>query len=196
LQRHAGFVEDENIPLLGMVTRLEEQKGIDVLDAGLDRLLSTCKCQLFILGQGREEYRSLISQAADRYRGQLAALIEYDERIGHLVYAGCDMFLMPSRYEPCGLGQLIAMRYGSVPIVRHTGGLVDTVQDLTPDLEHGSGFVFKEYNAEAMISAIHRALDGFQSEAWGRIIKRIMALDFSWRSSAVKYEALYRKLLK
>ena len=195
LQKEAGFNEDDKIPLLGMVTRLDEQKGIDILEAGLERLFSTCKCQLVILGQGRDEYQHLLSRAASRYSDQLAVFIDYDERMGHLVYAGCDMFLMPSRYEPCGLGQLIAMRYGTVPIVRHTGGLVDTVQDLTPDLKRGSGFVFQEYSTEAMMSAIQRALGSFQNNAWEQVVERIMALDFSWQSSAVKYESLYRKVM-
>jgi len=196
LQRQAGFAEDEETPLLGMVTRLDEQKGIDILDGALDRLFSQYKCQLIILGQGRQEYQDLLSQAANRHGRQLAAFIEYDEKMGHMVYAGCDMFLMPSRYEPCGLGQLIAMRYGTVPIVRHTGGLVDTVQALIPDLEQGSGFVFQDYSSEAMLGAIQRALDGYRNNAWPEVIKRIMGLDFSWQSSAKQYESLYRKVME
>jgi starch synthase len=196
LQKQAGFAEDRTTPLIGMVSRLDEQKGLDILDAGLDVLFKKEKCHLFILGQGREEYHNLLKQAARRYRKQLAVFIEFDEKLSHLVYAGSDMFLMPSRFEPCGLGQLIAMRYGAVPIVRHTGGLVDTVQDLKLDLSKGSGFVFKEYSPEAMLAAIQRALDSFQNKAWRGVIERIMAQDFSWQASAKKYETLYRKVLE
>jgi starch synthase len=196
LQRQARFVEDAKMLLIGMVSRLDEQKGLDILDAGLDTLFQKMKCRLVILGQGREEYHNLLKQAARRYSGQLAVFIEFDEKMSHLVYSGSDMFLMPSRFEPCGLGQLIAMRYGAVPIVRGTGGLVDTVQDLTPDLSQGSGFVFTDYNPGAMLAAIKRALDSYQSEAWPKIIQRIMALDFSWQASAKKYEALYQKVLE
>jgi len=196
LQREARFVEDAEMPLIGMVSRLDEQKGLDILDAGLDTLFEKFKCQLVILGQGREEYHNLLKQAARRYSGQLAVFIEFDEKMSHLVYAGSDMFLMPSRFEPCGLGQLIAMRYGAVPIVRRTGGLVDTVQNLTPDMSQGSGFVFEEYNPEAMLAAIERTLDSYRNEAWPKVVRRIMALDFSWQASARKYEALYQKVLE
>jgi starch synthase len=196
LQKRACFKEDTATPLIGMVSRLDEQKGLDILDAGLDVLFKKEKCQLFILGQGREEYHNLLKQAAKRYCEQLAVFIEFDEQLSHLVYAGSDMFLMPSRFEPCGLGQLIAMRYGAVPIVRHTGGLVDTVQDLAPDLSGGSGFVFKEYSPEALLAAIDRALHSYRNKAWRSVIERIMALDFSWQASARKYESLYRKVLE
>ncbi len=195
LQKQAGFAEDSTMPLVGMVSRLDEQKGLDILDAGLDVLFKKEKCQLFILGQGREEYHNLLKQAAKRYCEQLAVFIEFDEQLSHLVYAGSDMFLMPSRFEPCGLGQLIAMRYGAVPIVRHTGGLADTVQDLTAGLSRGSGFVFQNYSPEAMLAAIDRALHSYPNKAWRRVIERIMALDFSWQASARKYESLYQKVL-
>jgi starch synthase len=196
LQKQAGFAEDSMMPLIGMVSRLDEQKGLDILDAGLDELFKKEKCLLFILGQGREEYHNLLKQAAKRYFEQLAVFIEFDEQLSHLVYAGADMFLMPSRFEPCGLGQLIAMRYGAVPIVRHTGGLADTVQDLTSDLNGGSGFVFEEYSPGALLAAIDRALHSYGNKAWRDVIERIMALDFSWQASARKYETLYRKVVE
>lgn len=196
LQKIAGFAVDAEIPLIGMVSRLDEQKGLDVLDAGFDALFQKPECHLVILGQGRQEYHDLLREAAKRHPQQLAVFIEFDERMSHLVYAGSDMFLMPSRFEPCGLGQLIAMKYGTVPIVRHTGGLVDTVQDLTPDLSQGSGFVFEDYNSEALLAAIQRAVNGYRNKAWRKVIQRIMALDFSWQASAKKYESLYQKVLE
>lgn len=196
LQKMAGFAVGAETPLIGMVSRLDAQKGLDILDAGLDALFRKQECHLVILGQGRQEYHDLLKEAAKRYPQQLAAFIEFDEQLSHLVYAGSDMFLMPSRFEPCGLGQLIAMRYGAVPIVRGTGGLVDTVQDLTPDLSQGSGFVFEDYSSEAMLAAIQRAVNSYRNKAWSKVVQRIMALDFSWQASAKKYESLYQKALE
>jgi starch synthase len=196
LQKMAGFIEDAEIPLIGMVSRLDEQKGLDIVDASFDALFQKTECHLVILGQGRQEYDDSLKEAAKRYPRKLAAFIEFDEQLSHLVYAGSDMFLMPSRFEPCGLGQLIAMKYGTVPIVRHTGGLVDTVQDLTPDLSQGSGFVFEDYNSEAMLAAVQRAVNGYRNKTWRKVIQRIMALDFSWQASAKKYESLYQKVLE
>ena len=196
LQKRAGFAEDVAVPLIGMVSRLDEQKGLDILTASFDYLFQKSEAQLVILGKGREEYHNLLRQAASRYPQQLAVFIDFSDALSRLIYAGCDMFLMPSRFEPCGLGQLIAMRYGAVPIVRHTGGLVDTVQDLTQDLSKGSGFVFHNYDSEAMFAAILRAVSSYKKKAWQKVMRRIMALDFSWLASARKYEALYLKALE
>ena len=127
----------------------------------------------------------------------MAVFITFDNPLAHLIYAGCDMFLMPSRFEPCGLGQLIAMRYGALPIVRHTGGLVDTVPELTPDLTQGRGFVFRDYTPEALIGAVIRGIDAFRNKkAWEGAVRRVMRLDFSWQASAAKYEAAYRRVLE
>ncbi len=196
LQRRAGFAEDIAVPLLGMVSRLDEQKGFDILTASLDALFQKTEAQMVILGKGREEYHNLLRQAANRYPQRLAVFIDFDDASAHLIYAGCDLFLMPSRFEPCGLGQLIAMRYGAVPVVRHTGGLADTVQDLAKDLSRGSGFVFQDYASEAMLTAIQRAVNSYKKKAWQKVMRRIMALDFSWQASAKKYESLYRKALE
>ncbi len=127
----------------------------------------------------------------------IPGFIDFDDPLAHLSYSGCDMFLMPSRFEPCGLGQLIAMRYGAVPIVRHTGGLSDTVQDLAQDLGQGAGFAFEDYDSKAMLAAIQRAVEAYRKkEAWRGVMRRIMALDFSWQASARKYESLSRKVLE
>lgn len=196
LQKMAGFAEDVEMPLIGMVSRLDEQKGLDILTASFDALFQNSEAQLVILGTGREEYHNLLRQVASRYPQKLAVFIKFDEQLSHLIYAGCDMFLMPSRFEPCGLGQLIAMRYGAVPIVRHTGGLVDTVQDLTTDLSQGSGFVFQGYNSEDMLAAIQQAVNSYRNKSWRKVVQRIMKLDFSWQASAKKYESLYQKVLE
>jgi starch synthase len=196
LQKRAGFAEDAAIPLIGMVSRLDEQKGLDILTASFAPLFQKMEAQIVILGKGREEYHSLLKQAAEEHSQTLALFFEFDDPLAHLIYAGCDMFLMPSRFEPCGLGQLIAMRYGAVPIVRHTGGLVDTVQELSQDLADGSGFVFNDYDSEAMLAAIQSAVNGYKKKAWQDVMRRVMALDFSWHTSAKKYESLYGKALE
>jgi starch synthase len=197
LQKWVGFAEDTETPLIGMVSRLDEQKGLDIVIDSFSSLFKKTGAQMVILGRGREQYHNLLKQAASKYPKQLAVFIDFNDPLAHLIYAGCDMFLMPSRFEPCGLGQLIAMRYGAVPVVRHVGGLVDTVQDLTQDLSEGNGFVFQDYDAKAMLATIERALNGYKNKkAWRRAMQRIMALDFSWQASAKKYESLYREVLE
>jgi starch synthase len=195
LQRKSGLPQDVSIPLCGMVTRLEEQKGIDLLLRCLDLFVEQTACQLVILGQGREHYHQLLCHAAKRYPRRIAVFLEKSEHLGRLVYAGCDIFLMPSRFEPCGLGQLIAMRYGAVPVVRRTGGLADTVKDVAE--ENGNGFVFENYDAGSMLRAIKRAEEMFRSEQeWRRLMKRNMELDFSWKRSAQRYHELYLEIRK
>jgi starch synthase len=197
LQKRARFPEDGEIPLIGMVSRLDEQKGLDIVADSFGSWFRKAKAQMVILGKGRKQYHSLLKQAAEKYSQQLAVIIDFDNPLAHLIYAGCDMFLMPSRFEPCGLGQLIAMRYGAVPVVRHTGGLVDTVRDLNQDLNEGTGFVFQDYDSKALSAAIRRAVYACKKkEAWQKVMKRIMALDFSWQASARKYESLYYKALE
>lgn len=197
LQKQANLPQDAEIPLIGMVQRLDEQKGFDMLEKALPLILENAGVQLVILGRGREYYENMLRQIASKYPGQMALFTTFDNPLAHLIYAGCDMFLMPSRYEPCGLGQLIAMCYGALPIVRHTGGLVDTVPELTPDLAQGSGFVFRDYAPEALITAVKKGIDAFKNKkAWERAMQRVMKLDFSWQASAAKYEAAYRRVLE
>ena len=197
LQRKVGLQENERIPLIGMVSRLDEQKGFDILLDGFDSLLSRTFAQVIILGRGREHYQKMLIEVAKRYSRRVAVLVTFDEDAAQLVYAGCDMFLMPSRFEPCGLGQLVAFRYGAVPVVRHTGGLIDTVQGLTDDLSEGTGFVFDDYSSEALVAIVERAVKAFESkEAWQKLVHRIMALNFSWQSSAEKYASVYQKAIE
>jgi len=190
LQRKGGLPQNPDIPLFGMVTRLEEQKGIDLLLQVIDPFITETRAQLVILGEGREHYHKLLAEAALKYPDRLSAFIDYDERLAHLIYSGGDMFLMPSRFEPCGLGQLIAMRYGAIPVVRHTGGLADTVKDVTQT--NGNGFVFQNYTGIEMVEAIKRAEESFYHRAeWQNLMRRNMKLDFSWKASARKYEEIY-----
>jgi len=190
LQRKSGLPQNPDIPLFGMVSRLEEQKGIDLLLQAIDQFIVETRAQLVILGEGREHYHKLLAEAALKHPDRLSAFIDYDERLARLIYSGGDMFLMPSRFEPCGLGQLIAMRYGAIPVVRHTGGLADTVKDVAQ--ANGNGFVFQNYTVLEMLEAIKRAEKSFYHRAeWQNLMRHNMKLDFSWKASARKYEELY-----
>lgn len=190
LQRQSGLPPDPEMALFGMVSRLEEQKGIDLLLQTIDSFMAETKAQLVILGRGREHYHRSLAEAALKYPHRLSVFITYDEGLARLIYAGSDVFLMPSRFEPCGLGQLMAMRYGAVPLVRRTGGLADTVHDVTE--AGGNGFVFQDYDVREMLSAARRAERGFHHRSqWQDLMRRNMELDFSWRASAGRYEGVY-----
>jgi len=195
LQRKSGLPQDPDTPLLGMVSRLEEQKGIDLVLQAIEPLVAGTETQMVILGRGQEHYSSALSEVALKYPGRLSVSIGHNERAARLIYGGSDMFLMPSRFEPCGLGQLIAMRYGAVPVVRHTGGLADTVKDVSR--EGGNGFVFEDYTADAMLEAIKRAEQSFRHRnEWQQLIRHNMNQDLSWKKSALQYEEIYLRALK
>jgi len=195
LRKNHGLPQDPDVPLLGMVSRLEEQKGIDLVLQAMPSFVAETRAQLVILGRGQEHYHSRLSQAAVEYPDRISVSIGHDERAARLIYGGSDMFLMPSLFEPCGLGQLIAMRYGSVPVVRQTGGLADTVKDVSE--QEGNGFVFSDYSADAMLRAIKRADGSFRHrDAWQKLIRRNMTQDFSWNKSAARYEEIYLQALK
>jgi starch synthase len=183
-------------PLIGMVTRLADQKGLDILTKALPEIMSL-GVQLVILGTGDERYHRILSDAARRYSKKMRVLLRYDDSLAENLYAGCDMFLMPSHYEPCGLGQMIAMRYGTVPVVRRTGGLTDTVADYNSKTGHGTGFLFEEYSAPALIACLHRALAAYSGRRkWKRLMQNGMKQDFSWERSAKGYVKVYRKAMK
>jgi starch synthase len=195
LQKKGGLTQTPDIPLVGMVSRLEEQKGIDLLLQAIDQFIIETKAQLVVLGQGREDYHRLLAQAALKYADRVSVFLANDEQLARLIYGGCDMFLMPSRFEPCGLGQMIAMRYGAVPVVRHTGGLADTVKDVAQG--NGNGFVFQNYTALEMLEAIKRAEESFyHRQEWNNLVRHNMKLDFRWKASARKYEELYLRARK
>ena len=194
LQRKSGLPQDPDVPLFGMVSRLDDQKGIDLLLYGIDQFIEQTRAQLVILGEGREHYQRVLTEVASKYASRLSVNIARDERLARLVYGGSDMFLMPSLYEPCGLGQLIAMRYGAIPVVRHTGGLADTVKDVA---ENGNGFMFREYAVSGMLEAIKRAeASFFRRVEWHNLIRRNMRLDSSWKVPASKYEDIYLRALR
>ncbi|MFH1639605.1 MAG: glycogen/starch synthase [Chloroflexota bacterium] len=197
LQKLINLPQNPDIPMVGMIQRLEEQKGLDILEKAIDPILKETGLQMVILGRGREQYEKMLNEIAARYTKQVALFVSFNNPLAHLIYAGCDMFLMPSRFEPCGLGQLIAMRYGALPVVRHTGGLIDTVTELSPDLSQGSGFVFRDYSSEALINVVRKSVDAFKNKtAWYQVMQRVMKQDFSWEASALKYEAAYHRALR
>ena len=183
-------------PLVGMVTRLAAQKGLDLVAGALPAIMAS-GAQLVVLGTGDETYQKLLTHASRRYPDRMRILLQYDEKLARQIYAGCDMFLMPSHYEPCGLSQMIALRYGTVPIVRKTGGLADTVMDYHPRTGRGTGFVFDEYTSGALIRCLDRAIAVYTDvDAWHRLMQAGMKQDFSWQQSAKEYESIYRKAMR
>ena len=195
LQQLLGLETAKNLPLVGMVSRLSAQKGFDLL-AEIMPKLAVSPLQLVILGAGDEKYQRLLQEVAARGAGNVSVNIGFQPELAPKVYAGSDIFLMPSLYEPCGLGQMIALRYGAVPVVRKTGGLADTVFDVSEGVAEPNGFNFTEYNAAAMWEALSRAIHAYGDQvAWKKMVKRGMNCDFSWDASARKYEELYLRAL-
>jgi len=187
---------DPSLPLIGMVTRLTEQKGIDLLFDALPELLRARGFGLVVLGSGDGRYETFFTELARRFKGRVAYRAGYDEPLAHLIEAGSDIFLMPSRYEPCGLNQMYSLRYGTIPVVRHTGGLADSVQHFDPASGSGSGCVFNDYDVPAVIWAIGTVLDWYANAAlWQQLRQNAMAKDFSWQKQVSQYDALYRGLV-
>ncbi len=196
LCEHFKLPYDPRMPVIGIVSRLADQKGFDLIQEKLDDLMKM-NLQLVVLGSGEKKYEDLFTKAAKKYKKKVGAQIGFDEDLAHLIEAGSDMFLMPSKYEPCGLNQMYSLRYGTLPIVRSTGGLADTVEDLDAKPKAGTGFVFEKYSAKQMLDTIKRALKAFADEKiWHAAMKRAMTKDNSWDASAQKYIDLYKNLLK
>ena len=197
LQKELGLTVDPTVPLVGIISRLSNQKGFDLIECVIRELMAT-GIQLVVLGMGEAKYTNLFSWAESEYPGRLAARFAMNHQLAHRIYAGSDMFLMPSQFEPCGLSQMIAMRYGSVPIARETGGLRDTVLSYNKFTDEGNGFTFFNYNAHDMLHTVRRAVHYYQNnrEVWYRLIVRGMTGDYSWYSSAGKYMALYEDVTR
>lgn len=196
LQREMGLAALPDTLLIGMVSRLTDQKGFDLIVYVLEELLAEKEIQLVILGEGEEHYVSALRQAQTRHPEKLGLFIGYSDELAHRIYASADAFLMPSLFEPCGLCQMISMRYGTVPIVRETGGLKDTVQSYNEYENTGTGFSFRNYNAHEMLFIIRYAHNIFMDhrENWNGIVRRAIRQDFSWDASAKQYETLYDRL--
>ncbi|NOY76783.1 MAG: glycogen synthase GlgA [Calditrichaeota bacterium] len=185
---------DENTPLIGTVSRLADQKGFDILAEAMDDLMKL-DLEYVLLGTGEPQYHKLFEIFQKKYPRKISAQLKFDNRLAHLIEAGSDMFLMPSKYEPCGLNQMYSLRYGTIPIVRKTGGLADTVVNFNPETHSGTGFVFEEYSASALIEAVKRAVETFQNKKiWVQLQKQAMKQDFSWDASAKEYLKLYAQL--
>ncbi len=185
-----------SLPLLGMVTRLAEQKGIDLLFDALPAMLQERDFGLVVLGSGDPPYVAFFEGLAQRFPGRVSFRSGYDESLAHLIEAGSDIFLMPSHYEPCGLNQMYSLRYGTIPIVRKTGGLADSVQHFDPVSGDGTGCVFNDYDAPAVRWAIGTALDWYSvPKSWQQLIQNAMAQDFSWSRQITQYDSLYRRLV-
>ena len=197
LQENLGLDVNPDVPIIGMVGRLSNQKGLDLVDYVISDIMLQ-DVQLVVLGMGEGRYFNLFSWAEGEYKGRVAARFTMDHALAHQIYAGCDMFLMPSQFEPCGLSQMIAMRYGTLPIVRETGGLRDTVLSYNENSGEGNGFSFFNYNAHDMLHTIERAIKYYreQPEIWKMLQNRGMTGDYSWNHSAGEYMKLYEQLFK
>jgi starch synthase len=190
-----GLDASEQTPVVGIISRLVAQKGFDIVSEDFDEMMDLGIC-LVILGLGDKKYHDLLSAAAKRFPGRVSLNLAFDEELAHQIEAGCDMFLMPSKYEPCGLNQMYSMKYGTVPIVRKTGGLADTVIDFDTS-DRATGFVFKGYTAVDLLEAVRRACEAYADrQRWMRLMDTAMAQDFSWERSAEAYEKIYLAAMK
>ena len=195
LQKSLGLPERRNVPLIAIVSRLVEPKGMDLVVRMMDEILQHEEIQLVVLGTGEKRYEDWFKGLAWRYPKKVSVNIYFSNELAQRIYAGADIFLMPSKYEPCGIGQLIALRYGTIPVVRQTGGLKDTVQQYNKYTQEGNGFVFENYNAHEMMYALKRALSFYGNyEIWHKIQLNAVQADYSWKRSAKEYEALYERL--
>lgn len=195
LQKSLGLPERRKVPLIAIVSRLVEPKGMDLVVRMMDEILQHEEIQLVVLGTGEKRYEDWFKGLAWRYPKKVSVNIYFSNELAQRIYAGADIFLMPSKYEPCGIGQLIALRYGTIPVVHQTGGLKDTVQQYNKYTQEGNGFVFENYNAHEMMYALKRALSFYGNyEIWHKIQLNAVQADYSWKRSAKEYEALYERL--
>ena len=196
LQKELGLEVNPKKMMIGLVSRLTDQKGLDLIACVMDELCQDA-VQFVILGTGEERYENMFRHFDWKYGKDVSANIFYSEELSHKIYAACDAFLMPSLFEPCGLSQLMSLRYGTLPIVRETGGLKDTVQPYNEYENTGTGFSFSNYNAHEMMGTVRYAEHVFYDKKrdWNKMVERAMKADFSWKASAEKYQQLYNDLL-
>lgn len=182
-------------PLIGFVGRLALQKGVELIIEAIKSVINNAG--FVILGTGEEKYHQLLSELKSQFSKNISVNLAFNDLLAHRIYAGSDIFLMPSQYEPCGLGQMIAFKYGTIPIGFKTGGLADTIVDYSLDSEKGNGFLFDNYNVNSFVTKLNEAIQFYQQkDKWQNLVKRVMGLDFSWQTSAQKYLKLYAELLK
>ncbi|QUO33066.1 glycogen synthase GlgA [Faecalicatena sp. Marseille-Q4148] len=195
LQKELGLTEDPKVMMIGIVSRLTDQKGFDLIQRVMDEICQD-SIQIVVLGTGEEQYENMFRHFAWKYNGKVSANIFYSEQLSHKIYAACDAFLMPSLFEPCGLSQLMSLRYGTLPIVRETGGLRDTVEPYNEYEKTGTGFSFSNYNAHEMMATVRYAEQIYYDKKrdWNKLVERAMQKDFSWKNSARQYEELYESM--
>lgn len=194
LRKYFALSDEDDIPVIAMVTRLTKQKGLDLVTRVFHEIISE-PVQMIILGTGDPRFENFFREMEFRYPDKFKAYIGFQEALAHQIYAGAELFLMPSKFEPCGLGQMIAMRYGALPIVRETGGLNDTVQSYNEFTGEGNGFTFSNFNAHDMLYTIRRALSFYKNKSvWRKLVTRAMESDYSWARSAFQYNQLYAQL--
>jgi starch synthase len=195
LAERFGFEFNEDTPVIGLISRLYNSKGIDLVQAILPQLLKL-DVQMIVLGTGDKKYHTFFDHIARKHPDKFACYLGFNDDLAHLIEGGADILLMPSKYEPCGLNQMYSLKYGTVPVVRETGGLADTVKRFNEKTKEGTGFMFKKYDAEEFLAEINRALKVYgDKETWIKIVKSGMKEDFSWHSSAKKYVDLYKTIL-
>ena len=194
LQEQLGL-ERRDVPMICMISRLADQKGFDILSCSMERLMQN-DIQFVILGTGEKRYEDMFRYYENRWKGRFCSYIKFDDTLAQKIYASGDMFLMPSRFEPCGLGQMFSLRYGTVPIVRKTGGLADSVEQFNRETGTGNGFLFETYDAEGILWAVGEAMKTYyDSQAWSILVRNCMRTKLSWNDSAEKYMELYREML-
>lgn len=196
LQERLCIEVNPDVPLIGMVTRLVSHKGLDIVKEAVDNIMQYSNAQFVVLGSGDWEYETYFREMQDKYPGRFVACFGFVPELSRKIYAGSDIFLMPSKSEPCGLSQMIALRYGSIPVIRETGGLKDSITDSGDGV--GNGFTFKNYDSGDLLNAIHRAIYAYNSdkEGWGVLVDRAMNCDNSWGRSAKEYIKLYKQICK
>ncbi|MBA7481061.1 Glycogen synthase [subsurface metagenome] len=196
LMREFGLRLPEETPLIAVISRLADQKGFDLIGRALYRLMPL-GVGVVVLGDGEERYENMLRRHALRHPERLGVRIGFDEALAHKMEAGADIFLMPSRYEPCGLNQIYSLKYGTIPVVRATGGLDDTVSDYNPETARGNGFKFSKYEVSALIEALERALSLHRNKrAWENLVRHCMTYEFSWETQALKYVELYHQMME
>jgi starch synthase len=183
-------------PIIGLITRLADQKGLDILAEAVEGLLNL-DLFLVLLGKGDKKYEKKYADIGRKYKGRFGVKIAFDNALAHKIEAGSDMFLMPSRYEPCGLNQMYSLKYGTIPVVRDTGGLADTIEEFDMTTGSGNGFKFEEYSSRALIKAVEKALAVYQNKkTWLKLVKKAMNEDFSWKKSGLRYVEIYNRILE
>ncbi|MDD5423231.1 MAG: glycogen synthase GlgA [Candidatus Omnitrophota bacterium] len=195
LQKELRLKVDQDIPMIGLISRLADQKGLDLIAKIISELLNM-KVQFVVLGTGENKYHLLFEKMAKAHSKNTSINLKFDAVLAQKIYAASDVFLIPSRYEPCGLSQMISFKFGTIPIVRQTGGLKDSVTEFDPKTLDGNGFTFEEYRADLLFAAIKRALNLYRNKnMWSKLVSKVMGLDFSWEKSAAEYIRLYDRML-